>query len=116
MLELQRKHGLVSYLKKQRTLALIGKLVQERVKESFPELKVFEMRPEEIGKEEGSLQQRIAVLRPWMGGKQGRKSTGRLASDDRERWLLDQCILRAGTFMLKSARNQSWGAGAGIIG
>lgn len=47
-LELQRKRGIVSYLKKQRTLALIGKLVQERVKESFPELKVFEMRPEEM--------------------------------------------------------------------
>lgn len=44
------------------------------------------------------------------------KSTGRLAFNDQERCLLDLCILRTGTFMLKAARNQSGGAGAGIIG
>lgn len=75
--------------------------MQERVKESFPEQKVFEMRPEEMSvswkrRRKSPAENSCAKA---LDGREARtvRSTGRLASNDRERWLLDRCILRAGT-------------------
>lgn len=73
--------------------------MQESVKESFPEQKVFEMRPEEMSvgwkrRRKSPAENSCAKA---LDGREARtvRSTGRLASNARERWLLDRCILRA---------------------